>query len=171
MLIEPGQMIAGLPATPLRGLMRELMQCSMSADELRHRLEGNDVDPTGVPDRLVDAGFIRVAERGLTATFAIRDGEDPKTTTLYTTTIAGNALAKARIGKPMTRDKADELLAGLIQGRRREPGSRESLLDRVGLGLRFVCRREQRDPSATSTSTSCTATGMEWTNTGGGMTN
>lgn len=115
MLIEPGQMIAGLPATPLRGLMRELMQCSMSADELRHRLEGNDVDPTGVPDRLVDAGFIRVAERGLTATFAIRDGEDPKTTTLYTTAIAGNALAKARIGKPMTRDKADELLAGLIQ--------------------------------------------------------
>ena len=34
--------------------------------------------------------------------------------TLWTTTISGSALAKAKVGKPMDRSKANELLAGVV---------------------------------------------------------
>jgi predicted nucleotidyltransferase len=113
MLIQRDQTIAGRPAVQIRGWMRDLQReaWSLAAFAEQHELTSSDAEHA--MGELVALGLVRGAEGG--GTFRIGATEDlGELPTLYTTTISGNALAKARIGTPMPRSKAQELLEELI---------------------------------------------------------
>ena len=126
-------MIAGFPAVELRAVMRELRSYAMSARILTKHLGVQEA--ASVIAGLESAGLIEPRPRGAGGSFGIEDDEDWRDVTLYRTTIAGNALAKARIGKPMKRQRAEELLSGLLDRVRAENDSQDGLfwIERVGV--------------------------------------
>jgi hypothetical protein len=83
-------------------------------------------------NRLEDEGLIEVAPAGLWV--ERRDADDPSQVG-WRTTIKGNALAKARIGRPMTREKAQHLRDGLLRRvvEVNEDEARLFWINRVGL--------------------------------------
>jgi hypothetical protein len=125
MLIARDQIIAGWPADKLRDLMRELRSCAMSAKVLATRL--SEDDPEATVARLNESGLVEV--HGGIGRYEISEEEDELAATLYTTSLAGNALSKARIGKPMPRARADALLAGLLERIEAENADPDRLFD------------------------------------------
>ena len=112
-LIERTQTIAGRPAVEVRGWMRELhwVACSSAAFAETYGVPARDAQR--VLDELIALELIRLTDRA--AMFRVGADEDPlHPPPLYTTTISGNALAKARIGKAMSRSQAEKLLADVI---------------------------------------------------------
>jgi predicted nucleotidyltransferase len=113
MLIQRDQTIAERPAVQVRGWMRDLQREAWSLAAFAERHELTLPEAEHAMDELIALDLVRSAERG--GTFRIGATEElGELPTLYTTTISGNALAKARIGSPMPRSKAQELLAELI---------------------------------------------------------
>lgn len=112
-LIQKDELIAGFPAVALRDVMRELRQCAMSARALA-RLLGADDAARALAD-LEAAGLVEVRPAQQAGRYSVAPGEDPRATELYRTSVAGNALAKARIGKHTTRERASEILRALLE--------------------------------------------------------
>lgn len=125
-LIERGQMIAGLEATEARSLMRILEFEAHSTSALADRCQLSEDQARALVDDLCGAGLIEATEAG--SRFALGPNESiDHLPTLWRTTLPGNALAKARIGKPMTREKATTLLDELLDRVRAANGGDEWL--------------------------------------------
>ena len=124
MLITRDGEIGGLPAVRARELMRSIRECAVSVGVVGDVLEVSDYEARAVVDRLASKGFLCRVEadsrpRALwKASEASTPSEEAKLE-LWGTTTAGNALSKARIGKPMPRSDAQALLDGLISRGRR----------------------------------------------------
>ena len=120
MLIARGQLIAGMPAVEARELVRSMRDVALSLGVVGQIMGVSDEQARAVVEDLVGEGFLRSVQLADSHSFRIRDDEDEAAGTknaiqLWKTTIAGNALAKARLGKPMlSRQTAQALLDGLI---------------------------------------------------------
>lgn len=117
MLISRDQTIAGIPAVQARDLMRRIRECAVTVSYVAEFLGVADTEAKSILDRLEHEGFMCRVEpfsRGGTLT-GVAEGDIPtKELAPWGTTIAGNALSKARIGRPMPRAQAEGLLDGLI---------------------------------------------------------
>jgi hypothetical protein len=115
MIISRDQTIAGQPATQVREVMRLLRERGYTVLGLAEETGRSEGETRGLVDDLVAEGLLERAERAMpvvtgTGETAARFDE----LIVFATTIAGNALAKARIGKRMARKEARELLQGVI---------------------------------------------------------
>lgn len=113
MLIERGQTIAGMEATEARSLMRTLQFEAYSTRALADRF-GTSEDGAGtLVETLCEAGLIEATESA--GRYMLGPGESiDRLPRLWRTTVSGNALAKARIGKPIARATAIRLLDELL---------------------------------------------------------
>ena len=107
MLIERGQRIAGLDAVVARELMRAMRSIAMSPGRMRLSVDLSAADVPDLVARLESEGYI---ERHSDVGGSWRTEDDDETVDVWITTVRGNALAKARIGRPMPRAKAEKLL-------------------------------------------------------------
>jgi len=120
MLIARDQQIAGLPAVSARELMRAIRDHAVCVGVIGELVGVSDEDAGTILQRLVSEGFVCRTDPTLRLRGAwlrsdeARTGPEKVSLMLWGTTIAGNALSKARIGKPMRRRRAQELLDGLI---------------------------------------------------------
>jgi len=115
-LIQRGQLIAGRPAVEVRELMRLMRWTAHSVAGLAGVLEISPAEATTLAADLRDAGLVDVDEHHSGSYVVGRDeeltsGPQPQ---LLVTTISGNALAKARIGKPMARSEPRRFCDGVI---------------------------------------------------------
>jgi len=98
MLIQRNQVIEGFDAVMLRNLFR---------------LERFNVADVATTLDLDEKEALKAIER-LSDTEFVTKESDFDDVSIWQTTIKGQALANARIGNPISRAKADELLAGVI---------------------------------------------------------
>lgn len=112
MLISRGQVIAGRPAVEVRDQLRRLRRVdSFSLLAMPLLLDISPGEAGELLQALLAAGFVKpCGPDDFRGTFLVANSEDPWQAALYTTTIAGNALTKARIGTRMTRADAQRLL-------------------------------------------------------------
>ena len=113
MLIQCEQLIAGRPAVEVRELMRSMRRACHSEAGLAAVLAVTIPEASRLVADLRAEGLIEVAvgERG---PYVVGRDEDHLWPELLTPTIRGNALAKARIGKPMSRSDARKLCEGVV---------------------------------------------------------
>lgn len=111
MLIERGQIIDGFDAVALRSWLKQL-RVPQSAGVLADECSMTAAEAEAVLEQLHEAGLVH--EIGLTDAGAYTCEGDPPDVEIWTSTVAGNAIAKARIGRPMPRAKAEALLAALV---------------------------------------------------------
>jgi hypothetical protein len=111
-LIERGQVIVGFDAVVLRSWLKEL-RFPQSAGVLAGQCAITPAEAEAVLDQLHSAGLVH--EVGLTNAGAYTCEGDPPDVAIWTATVEGNAIAKARIGKRMPRAKAEALLAALVE--------------------------------------------------------
>lgn len=120
MLISRDQRIAGIPAVQARELMRDIREYAATTAYVAERLERPLSEAASILDQLAHEGLVECVEPGVRAG-VLRSGEEagqPMSVTeeaLWGTTVSGNALSKARIGKRMPRAKATELLDSLVE--------------------------------------------------------
>lgn len=116
MLIQRDQVIAGRPAVEVRDLMRTMRRTAHTVAGLAAELEVSLPEATRLAAELSAAGLVETTE-SYSGPYVVgreedlANGEQPQ---LLVTTIAGNALAKARIGKRMPRREAQKLCDGVI---------------------------------------------------------
>ena len=106
MLIDRDQLIAGEPAVRAREMVRLLREHPHSTLAFADHF---DIDGHAAEVTLLALEAEGLVEKtGQSATFLFMDSEAAGVAELepWTTTIAGNALAKAHLGKPMPRAKA-----------------------------------------------------------------
>ena len=111
MRVHKDQVIGGMPAILAREVVRRLGSGDSVAAAIEDLLRkyGFEEPADKVVKRLQEEGFVELAA-------TTTSGE------WWTTTIAGNALAMASFGSPITRKTADRLVAGLLD-RTREMNS------------------------------------------------
>lgn len=106
-----------MPAVEARALMREIRESAVTIAAIAELLEIDRSEAANVVTRLADDGrMCRVEPFERSHTWHAESEVDSPDGSLeyWGTTIAGNALAKARIGKPIPRAKAQVLLDGLV---------------------------------------------------------
>lgn len=111
MLIERSQQIAGLSAVVVRTLMRSMRSSALSVGRVGEVL-GISRDAAGELVAALQASGYVEPERHAWSTWRARDEDD--SVAYWQTTVRGNALAKARVGKPMPRAKAEGLLQAFL---------------------------------------------------------
>lgn len=110
MLIQRDQEILGVDAVELRAFLRDLEANPATMAVLHERTEELGAD---LPARLAEAGYIEITDAGVG--YALHQSEvDLARHEVWWTAVKGTQLAKARIGKPMSRVKAERLLQELI---------------------------------------------------------
>lgn len=119
MLIATDQLIAGLPAVEARRLMRAIREYAVTVGVIADELGVTREKAVDTIDRLSAEGFVCRVDADERSGLLFLDDEaasaaDAARLELWGTTIAGNALSKARVGKPITRRKAQALLDGLL---------------------------------------------------------
>jgi predicted nucleotidyltransferase len=119
MLITRDVEIAGLPAVQARALMRTIRDYAVSLGEITHLLDSSADAARAVVRRLEEQGYLCRVEPFALSNVVYDPDEVPPGGTYedleyWGTTITGNGLAKARIGKPMPRQKAAQLLDELL---------------------------------------------------------
>ena len=113
MLIEPGQVIGGFDAVVLRSWMKAL-QSTQSAGVFAEECALPRQEAERLVEPLCDAGLVEQVNQG---GYSLVD--EPADVAMWTTTVAGNAVAKARIGKRMPLTKA-EVMLDAVRARVRE---------------------------------------------------
>lgn len=128
-LISRDQLIAGRPAVEVRAVMRLLRHTAFTIRALAVEV--------GISDRQADALIADLAREGLVelcgevTDVRMASGETHSPLPpLWTVSLAGSALAKARIGQPMPRAKAEALLAEVLD-RARAASESDVWLDRI----------------------------------------
>lgn len=136
-LIQRDQLIAGRPAAEVRELMRTLRWTAHSEAGLAAALDMSVPEASGLVADLRAEGLIDVVSDYSGPYVVGRDedlGHDSRPV-LLRTTVRGNALAKARLGKPMSRADAQKLCDGVVARAREANAADEWLHWVVELGL------------------------------------
>ncbi len=117
-LIEREQLIVRLPAPQVRQLMRKLGVAAYSVSAISSMMRIGREEAVHLLDLLQEEGLVERMPASAAPVSYLADeaftGEGPEPQ-VWTTTVAGNALARARIGKPMARAKAESLLDGVVE--------------------------------------------------------
>ncbi len=113
MLISRDQSIAGLAAPLARDIARKLHWTSYTARALAFETGMRDAEAAVLQEMAAAGVMTREGPHVNSRTAPEEDGSD-REVELWRTTIAGNALAKARIGKPMPRERAQRHLDELL---------------------------------------------------------
>jgi hypothetical protein len=115
-LIQRTQLIAGRQAVEVRDLMRMMGRTAHSTGGLAAALNVSVSEATRLTEDLRSGGLIEVVETHSGPYMVGRDEDRPggDLPRLWLTTISGNALAKARIGKPMSRADAQTLCDDVV---------------------------------------------------------
>jgi hypothetical protein len=113
-LIARGQTIGGVDAVALRQILRRLIDSVFTPAGFAHIAGCPPHEAADLFATLERGGLIESGADPLGAPLIVGIGESSDPPVLWRTTIAGNALAKARIGKPMRRDIAERHLAEVI---------------------------------------------------------
>ena len=112
-LISRDQLIVGRSAVAVREMMRALQRVSHTAAALAEKFNLTGDEGASLIGDLAAAGLIEVGDGSGRYAIAVGENDDEAGLILWSTTIQGGALAKARIGVPMPRAKAQELLDGV----------------------------------------------------------
>jgi len=115
MLIARDQEIAGRPAVEVRGIMRMMHHAAFSVRGLALQLGIDDSAARSLVKALREAGLIEPPTTVGPWYAAEDEGSGRHQPKLWTTTIAGAAVGKARIGVPMPRAKAQALLDEVLE--------------------------------------------------------
>ena len=102
------------------------MHCKMSEGRMALVVGWAEADGPELAESLEAAGLIERDQPRTMGSYWLTDSEaeqleghpdsfDRSASLLWRTTVGGNALAKARIGRPMGRSKADALVAGVLE--------------------------------------------------------
>lgn len=116
MIVSRDQLIVGRSAVQVRGLFRSVRGYAFTVLGVAEQAHLSEEEARAVIDDLTEAGLVEQVGQPMPAIVG-----DAETTLRYdelatfTTTIAGNALAKARIGKRMPREEALEFLEGVVR--------------------------------------------------------
>jgi predicted nucleotidyltransferase len=113
-LVRRDQVIANRPAVEVRDALKRLRFFDFSILGAARELRYSPAEAQSFVEDLVAEGFIGVG-RQQHAEIALGADEDYAAVSLYGLTLAGYQLARARIGNPITRAKAQQLLDGVIQ--------------------------------------------------------
>lgn len=119
MLITRDQQIAGLSAVDARALMRAIRDYSVTVGAVAELMNISTQEADDLIERLATAGLVCRVDRTQRSDCQYLEVEaasfrEAEALDYWGTTLAGNALSKARIGKPMHRSKAEKLLEGLL---------------------------------------------------------
>lgn len=119
MLITREGEVGGLPAVQARDLMKTIREYAVSLGELALLLDTSAEEARRIVQRLEEHGYVCRVEPFTRCNILFTSDEVPPGTNAddleyWGTTVTGNALSKARIGRPMSREKAAQLLDGLI---------------------------------------------------------
>lgn len=119
MLITRDQEIAGLPAVDARALMRAIREYAVTVSAVAALMNMSTQEAEDLIERLATAGLVCRVDRTQRSDCQYLEVEaaslrEAEALDYWGTTLAGNALSKARIGKPMHRSKAQQLLEGLL---------------------------------------------------------
>lgn len=112
-MIRRDQQIAGMPAADARELMRKIGASGVTASFVDDVL-GDGWDGRRVIEDLEALGFVGRVDPSLHHMVRFGSGDNRVDVDVWGTTVAGNALAKARIGKPISRRRAQDQLDGLL---------------------------------------------------------
>ena len=113
MLIQRDDVIARRPAVEVRSALQRLRFHEFSVAGAAARLRCSTTEAASLLDDLLAEGFIEPARTTMSA--VIGPDEEWGGVQLYAVPIRGQALAKARIGKPITRTQAQRLVDGVIE--------------------------------------------------------
>lgn len=127
MLIQRDQKIVGRPAAEVRDFLRELRDRLHSTAAFAEQFDLTPAEAVELIKALDDAGFVEASEPARTYRIGRHEPDNLDGVVLWTTTISGSALAKARIGNPMRRAKAEALLESVI-ARAREMNASDDYL-------------------------------------------
>ncbi|MGH9184321.1 MAG: hypothetical protein ACRD0U_00650 [Acidimicrobiales bacterium] len=115
-LIQPDQVLVGRPAVEVREMMCTLRDRAHTTLAFGERFSMDGESAAELVALLIENGLIE--EETASRPFVNADEEEDTLAQgkviIWTTTISGSALAKAKIGKPMDRLKAHELLDGAV---------------------------------------------------------
>lgn len=115
MIISRDQTIAGRPAVEIRDVMRSIRGRGYTVIGLAESQGVGESDGRDLVADLVAEGYLERAHHPTPVVVGSVENAVPfDELVVFTTTIAGNALAKAPIGKRMPRAEADRLLQGVI---------------------------------------------------------
>ena len=108
-----------MPAVRARDFMRAIRQYAMTVGAVAELMNMSTQDADDLIARLASDGLICRVDRTQRGDSRYVDGEaasvsEADALEYWGTTLAGNALSKARIGKLMPRDEAEKLLDGLL---------------------------------------------------------
>jgi len=113
-LIARGQTIAGVDIVELRRVLRCVMGAVFTSEGVAGVIAGPATEAAALFATLEREGLIEAGADRHAAQVICGADEDLDDAVLWRATVAGNALAKARIGKPMRRGEAERLLAGVL---------------------------------------------------------
>lgn len=116
-MIQRDQQIAGSPATAARQLMRKIGDSGVTASFVDDFL-GDGREGRRILEDLEVLGFVCRVDPSSHPMVRFGSGDNLEIAIdlvgVWGTTVAGNALAKARLGKPISRSRAQVLLDGLL---------------------------------------------------------
>lgn len=111
MLIQRGQQIAGMEAVDARSLMRSMRNCALSPGRIAHVMGTSTQEAV---DRLAELAAVGLVEVSIDAGSRWRAEEEDDAVKYWTATLKGRALAKARLGKPVRRSKAEDVFRAFL---------------------------------------------------------
>lgn len=114
MLITRDQRIANRPAVEVREMMKTLYHASHSVNALAEKFELDEAEGKVLINDLVKEGLIEISTSPGSDEVVAKFEADAPDVVLWRPTISGVALAKARVGVPMSRQNAQELLDGVL---------------------------------------------------------
>lgn len=116
-LIQRGQNLGGVEVVELRRLLRLVRGAVFTPAGFADAIKAESHEAAPLFAVLESQGLIESGADPWDEPFLLGDDEDPDGDDIewWRTSVAGNALAKARIGKPMSWLEGQRLLAGLVE--------------------------------------------------------
>ena len=111
MLIQRGQQIAGMEAVDARSLMRSMNSCALSPGRIA---EVMGTSKQAAVDRLAELAAVGLVEVSADVRSRWRAEEEDDAVEYWAATLKGRALAKARLGRPVSRSKAEAVFRAFL---------------------------------------------------------
>ena len=128
-LISRDQLIAGRPAVEVRAVMRLLRHTAFTIRALAVEVGISDQQADALIAGLARDGLVELCDEVTYVRMASGESHSPLPP-LWTVSLTGSALARARIGRPMLQAKAEALLAEVLE-RAKAASESDVWLDRI----------------------------------------